>query len=57
MLLKSILLAGQQEDYHWSLAWNDHLNNPGNQEFKNVVENRLRSTFMNLMQQGEYHLM
>lgn len=55
-ILKSILLAGQQEDYHWSLAWNDHLNNPEDQEFKNVVENRLRSTFINLMQQGEYHL-
>jgi len=56
-ILKSILLAGQEEDYHWSLAWNDHLNQPDNEELKNVVENRLRSTFMNLMQQGEFHLM
>lgn len=56
-ILKSILLAGQQEDYHWTLAWNDHLREPDNEELKNVVQNRLRSTFTALLQQGEFHLM
>ena len=55
--LKSILLAGQQEDYHWTLAWNDHVTRPDDPTFKAVVENRLRATFQALMQQGEFHLM
>ena len=55
--LKSILLAGQQEDYHWRFAWNDHVTRPDNPTLRNVVENRLRATFQALMQQGEFHLM
>ena len=55
-VMKSILLAGQQEDYHWTLAWNDYLGAPENEELRNVVQNRLRSTFVALLQQGEFHL-
>ncbi|MDH3711311.1 MAG: DUF1800 domain-containing protein [Cyclobacteriaceae bacterium] len=55
--LKTILLSGQREDYYWSNAWYDYENNPGNGEYKLVVENRLKSLFQRVFQRGEFHLM
>lgn len=55
--LKTVLLSGQREDFYWTNAWNDYINNPGNGEFKLVVENRLKSFFQRLFQRGEFQLM
>ncbi len=55
--LKTILLSGQREDYYWSNAWYDYENNPGNGEYKLVVENRLKSFFQRVFQRGEFHLL
>lgn len=55
--LKNILLTGQQSDTYWSTAWDIYISNPGNVEARQVVETRLKSTFRQLLQLGEYHLM
>lgn len=54
--LKSILLDGQAEDYYWTDAWTAYINNPGNEEFKAVAENRLKPTFQWLFQTAEFQL-
>ena len=54
---KSILLSDQLEDYYWTDAWLAHLNDPGNEEAKMIVENRLKWLFQPLMQLGEHQLM
>jgi hypothetical protein len=54
--LKSILLDGQAEDYYWTDAWTAYVNNPGNEEFKAVAENRLKAAFQWLFQTGEFQL-
>lgn len=55
--LKKILLSGQQTENYWRVAWNTMKNNPGNEEYRLVVENRLKSTFQALLQMGEAQLM
>lgn len=55
--LKSILLSGQESDIYWGIAWSAYINNPGNDEYKLIVENRLKATFQRLLQAAEYHLM
>ena len=54
--MKSILLDGQAEDYYWTDAWTAYVNNPGNEEFKAVAENRLKAAFQWLFQTGEFQL-
>ena len=56
--LKSALLSGQLQDYYWTNAWNDYLNNPGeNTNETSIIQFRLKSAFRQLLQLGEYHLM
>lgn len=55
--LKSILLSGQLDDHYWSNAWSDHINNPGDMEYRLTVETRLKSFYQRLFQRGEFHLM
>lgn len=55
--LKTVLLSGQLADYYWTNAWYDYVNDPGNEESKLVVENRLKSMFQRLLQRGEFQLM
>lgn len=55
--LKDILLSGQQSDYYWTSAWYSHTNDPSNEEYKLVVESRLKITFQSMLQLGEFQLM
>jgi hypothetical protein len=55
--LKTILVSGQIEDRYWTNAWNDYVNDPGNEEYKLIVETRLKSLFQRLLQRGEFQLM
>lgn len=55
--LKTILLSGQQTDDYWTTAWYEMIENPGDTEYRMVVENRLKPTFQHLLQLGEAQLM
>jgi len=55
--LKTILVSGQIEDRYWTNAWNDYINDPGNEEYKLIVETRVKSLFQRLLQRGEFQLM
>jgi uncharacterized protein (DUF1800 family) len=55
--LKSLLLSGQQNDNYWTVAWEDYIKDPKNNSKKSIVENRLKATFKQMLQLGEYHLM
>jgi len=55
--LKTVLLSGQIADHYWTDAWNDYINNPGNEEYKLIVETRVKSLFQRLLQRGEFQLM
>ena len=54
--LKAILLSNQQTDSYWTNAWNNHVNNPNNEEFKMIVESRLEDMFRRLFQLAEFQL-
>ncbi len=55
--LKSVLLSGQQNDYYWTNAWNEYLEDQQSNSKRSIVESRLKSTFKQILQLGEYHLM
>ena len=55
--LKSILLSGQSQDYYWTNAWVDYVNDPTNTSKKNIVLTRLQSMYKYIMNLSEYHLM
>ncbi|MES2620808.1 MAG: DUF1800 domain-containing protein [Bacteroidota bacterium] len=54
--LKTILLSGQAQDYYWSDAWNNYITNPTDASYKSIVETRLRSMYLYMMQLAEYQL-
>ncbi len=54
--LKAVLLSGQQNDFYWTNAWNDYLQQPNNPMARETVENRLKPFFYTLFQQEEYQL-
>jgi uncharacterized protein (DUF1800 family) len=45
-LKTEILLTGQANDYYWTTAWNDYINNPANLNNYSVVNTRLKSLAM-----------
>lgn len=54
---KSILLGpGQTQNFYWTNAWNDYINNPGNATFAGIVRTRLRDMFTKLLRMSEHHL-
>lgn len=55
--IKSVLLTGQTADVYWTAAWNDYINEPTNDEFKLIVETRLKIAFQSMLQLGEFQLM
>lgn len=55
--LKGILLSGQTEDYYWTNAWMDYLNDPMNNVKRNVVTLRLIQFFKYIFNLSEYQLM
>ncbi len=54
--LKSILLSGQQSDYYWTIAWENYLDDPGNQMAYFTVESRLQPFFHYVFQLEEFQL-
>ena len=54
--LKAILLSNQANDYYWTDAWFEYLNNPGNEMARGVVYQRLRFFYQYLFQLPEYQL-
>ena len=55
--IKAVLLTGQTADFYWTAAWNDYINDPTNDEFKLIVETRLKIAFQSMLQLGEFQLM
>ncbi|MCF1752961.1 DUF1800 domain-containing protein [Mariniradius sediminis] len=55
--IKKILLNGQDQDYYWTGAWLTFMAEPGNQEKKNIVVNRLKPAFQVMLQLAEAQLM
>jgi hypothetical protein len=50
--IKAVLLTGLTSDSYWTAAWLDHINNPTNEEFKLIVETRLKIAFQSMLQLG-----
>ena len=54
--LKSILLSNQQEDYYWTNAWIDYIKNLSDENFKSIVESRLKQVYKSVLHLEEYQL-
>lgn len=55
--LKSILLFGQSQEYYWTNAWNDHINNPTDPAKKKLVSDLLFAFYKYIFELAEYQLM
>jgi len=51
------LLSNQVENYYWSGAWSNYVNNPTNAGFTSIVKTRLKSLLLSITQLSEYQLM
>ncbi len=51
------LLSNQVENYYWSGAWSNYVNNPTNAGFTSIVKTRLKSLLLAITQLSEYQLM
>lgn len=56
LLLKSILLSGQANDFYWTAAWYAYLANPADQMLYQTVWFRLASMHKYMMNMAEYQL-
>ena len=54
--LKDILLTGQQTDAYWTIAWEQYVNEPGNEEYRQTVVTRLQSMYRSMLQLSEFQL-
>jgi len=54
--LKSILLSGQLQNYYWTNAWDDFVNNPTDPTYRMIVETRLTGMYSYLLKLAEYQL-
>ncbi len=50
------LLSGQTQDYYWTNAWNDYINNPTDTAKKQIVVQRLQVVLKYIMNLPEYQL-
>ena len=55
-LKQNILLSGQTNDYYWTTAWTDYINDPNNAAAKDIVLTRLKALYKYCMNLPEYHL-
>lgn len=55
--LKKTLLFGQSQDYYWTNAWNDHINNPSDAAKKKIVTDLLTLFYKYILELAEYQLM
>ena len=53
--IKSILLSGQSQNYYWTNAWDNYVNNP-NVPNTNIVSARIRTVLIELTRLAEHHL-
>lgn len=53
--LKSILLSGQTQNYYWTNAWDNYVNNP-NVPNTNLVSARIRTVLIEMTRLAEHHL-
>ncbi|TDO26697.1 DUF1800 domain-containing protein [Sediminibacterium goheungense] len=53
---KDILLGGQSQDYYWTNAWDQFVNNPGDMANTTTVRNYIRDLLKYLMNLAEYQL-
>ncbi len=51
------LLTGQAQDYYWTNAWNDYINDPSNASKYQAVYTRLLNVMNFIVQSSEYQLM
>jgi uncharacterized protein (DUF1800 family) len=51
-----ILLSGQSEDFYWTNAWQNYLNDPANTSNLNIVKLRLTLLYQRIMNLEEYQL-
>jgi len=51
------LLSGQQNNYYWTNAWYDYIDNPTDEMARGTVEVRLKVMFQFLFQLSEYQLL
>ena len=54
--LKSILLSGQTQDFYWTTAWVDYVNDKGNDTKKQIVFFRLFAFYKKIMNLAEFQL-
>ncbi len=54
--LKGLLLYGQAEDYYWTIAWENYLNDKSNEEYRNTAYYILLSFYTRLFNLPEYQL-
>jgi len=54
--LKTILLYGQAQDYYWTNAWDDHINNPTDTAKKKLVSDLLFLFYKYILELAEYQL-
>lgn len=55
-LKKNYLLSGQNSDHYWTIAWNDHRNNPSDEIKKGIVETRLKILYRFIVNSAEFQL-
>jgi uncharacterized protein (DUF1800 family) len=55
-LKTSTLLSGQANNYYWTDAWNNYINNPSDMIARETVLTRLQALYKYLMNLPEYHL-
>jgi hypothetical protein len=53
--LKAILLSNQAQNYYWTQAWTDYVNNP-NTTNTNIVKSRLTSLLVEITRLAEHQL-
>ena len=54
--LKAILLSGQSQDFYWTQAWLDYVNDKQNETKRQIVFFRLYSFYKQLLNLAEYQL-
>lgn len=56
LVLRSILLSGQLQDYYWSNAWNEYIQNPNDPMAEETVRTRLQGMYYYLIHLEEFQL-
>ena len=55
--LKALLVSGMESDYYWEKTWKKYIEQPDDQESKDVLHTRLRMFFAKVFSLPEYQMM